>query len=62
MDFVSPSDSVGFLVQNWYQGQGGANNAKTVEEAARILKRNGYATDPEYVNKLLRIVRSNRRP
>jgi hypothetical protein len=62
MDFASPSDSVGFLVQNWYQGRGGANNAKSVEEAARILRRNGYATDPEYVNKLLRIVRSNRRP
>lgn len=62
MDFASPSDSVGYLVSKWYQGRGGANNAKTVEEAARILKQQGYATDPEYVNKLLRIIRSNRRP
>jgi hypothetical protein len=62
MDFASPSDSVGYLVSKWYQGRGGANNARTVEEAARILKQQGYATDPAYVNKLLRIIRSNRRP
>ena len=62
MDFASPSDSVGFLVNKWYQGRNGANNARTVEEAARILKQQGYATDPQYVNKLLRIIRSNRRP
>ena len=60
MDFASPSDSVGFLVDKWYRGRGGANNAKTVQEAAQILKRQGYATDPEYVNKLLRIISSAR--
>ena len=62
MDFASPNESVGYLVSKWYQGSNGANKAKTVEEAARILKQQGYATDPDYVNKLLRIIRSNRRP
>ena len=62
MDFASPSESVGYLVSKWYQGRNGANQAQTVEQAARILKQQGYATDPDYVNKLLRIVRSNRRP
>lgn len=62
MDFASPADSVGFLIDKWYRGDNGANRARTVEEAARILKQQGYATDPEYVNKLLRIVRGNRRP
>jgi len=61
MDFASPADSVGFLIDRWYRGSNGANRARTVEEAARILKQQGYATDPEYVNKLLRIVRGNRR-
>lgn len=61
MDFASPADSVGFLIDRWYRGKSGANRARTVEEAARILKQQGYATDPEYVNKLLRIVRGNRR-
>jgi flagellum-specific peptidoglycan hydrolase FlgJ len=62
MDFASPSESVGYLVSKWYQGRNGANQAQSVEQAARILKQQGYATDPDYVNKLLRIVRSNRRP
>ena len=60
MDFKSPQDSVNYLVQKWYQGKGGANKARTAEEAARILKQQGYATDPNYVIKLMRIIASQR--
>jgi flagellum-specific peptidoglycan hydrolase FlgJ len=59
-DFATPGDSVNFLISKWYKGQGGANNARTVAEAARILKQQGYATDPQYVSKLLSIVNSNK--
>lgn len=61
-DFASPGDSVNFLVDKWYKGRNGANSARTIEEAARILKQQGYATDPAYVNKLLSLVRNNKRP
>jgi len=61
-DFASPGDSVNFLVNKWYKGQGGANSAKTVAGAARIIKQQGYATDPDYVSKLLSLVRSNKEP
>jgi flagellum-specific peptidoglycan hydrolase FlgJ len=59
-DFATPGDSVNFLIGKWYKGKGGANNARTVAEAAQILKQQGYATDPQYVNKLLNIVNSNK--
>lgn len=61
-DFASPSDSVKYLIGKWYRGRNGANQGATVEQAAQILKQQGYATDPAYVNKLLSLVRSNRRP
>jgi flagellum-specific peptidoglycan hydrolase FlgJ len=57
MDFNSPQDSVNYLIRNWYQGQRGVNNARTVEEAAQFLRQQGYATDPQYVQKLLQIIR-----
>jgi flagellum-specific peptidoglycan hydrolase FlgJ len=59
-DFATPGDSVNFLIGKWYKGKGGANNARTVAEAAQILKQQGYATDPQYVSKLLSIVNSNK--
>jgi hypothetical protein len=61
MDFASPQDSVNYLVSKWYQGDRGVNRMPSLEEAARELKRQGYATDPEYVNKLLQIISSHRR-
>jgi flagellum-specific peptidoglycan hydrolase FlgJ len=59
-DFATPGDSVNFLIGKWYKGRGGANSARSVAEAAQILKQQGYATDPQYVNKLLNIVNSNK--
>ena len=58
-DFESKQDSVRMLIKRWYQDYDtfqGINNAKTVEEAAQMLVAEGYATDPEYAAKLLRII------
>lgn len=34
-------------------------NAKTIEQYAQAIKNSGYATDPEYVSKLLSVIKSN---
>lgn len=58
-DFDSPYDCVNHLVTQWYKdykGYRGVNRAATREEAARLLKAEGYATDPVYADKLIRIM------
>ncbi len=57
MDFPSRQAAIQHLVDNWYRGRNGANQAGTVEEAARWLKAQGYATDSRYATKLLQILR-----
>jgi flagellum-specific peptidoglycan hydrolase FlgJ len=50
------------LISRWYQdyeGYSGVNNASSIEEAAQMLVNQGYATDPEYAQKLMRIIRQN---
>ena len=60
--FESPQAATDFLVRNWYQdsakhGQGAESlGGGTREGTARQLGALGYATDPEYANKLLRIL------
>jgi hypothetical protein len=59
MSFDSQEDAVNYLVRLWYkdyQGHRGVNNAKTAEDAARMLQSEGYATDPRYAEKLIRIM------
>jgi len=58
-DFATPYDCVNELVSKWYKdykGYRGVNRASTREEAARLLKTEGYATDPQYSEKLIRIM------
>ena len=58
MTFASPQESVNYLVDRWYKDFGqykGVNNAGSFNEAANMLKQQGYATDPKYVEKLIRI-------
>ena len=60
-NYSSKDESVQELVKRWYQDYEtykGVNNAKTVEEAAEMLVAQGYATDPNYAAKLLRIINS----
>ena len=57
-NYSSKDESVQELVKRWYQdfeSYKGVNNAKTVQEAAEMLVAQGYATDPNYAAKLLRI-------
>jgi hypothetical protein len=63
-DFASLDEAVGFLVTRWYRdfaGPGdkrwqGVNRAADRNEAARLLVIEGYATDPDYATKLVRLM------
>ena len=59
LNFDSLKDCVQYLVDRWYKDYkqySGINNAKTATEAAKELIKQGYATDPNYVNKLISIL------
>jgi flagellum-specific peptidoglycan hydrolase FlgJ len=61
-DFATPYDCVEHLVNQWYKdykGYKGVNRARTREECARLLKAEGYATDPLYSQKLISLINSN---
>jgi hypothetical protein len=65
IDFPTVDSCVHYLVTRWYKdwkGYKGINNAKNIEEAARMLVSAGYATDPNYANKLLKIVSTQKVP
>lgn len=65
IDFTVPEDCVKYLVQRWYKNfknYEGVNKAKTREDAARMLVSEGYATDPEYAVKLIRLMNENSPP
>lgn len=58
MDFATPFDCIKWLVDKWYKDYKqykGVNNAKTQKDAAKMLVTEGYATDPMYANKLIRL-------
>lgn len=62
MDFESINDAVKYLTDRWYKDfkdYKGVNNAKTREEAARMLVQDGYATDPKYADKLIELMDKN---
>ncbi len=57
-NYDSPQAAVNELVSRWYknyQGYSGVNNANSLEEAAQMLQEQGYATDPNYAQKLIEI-------
>jgi len=61
-DFATPYDCVEHLVNQWYKdykGYKGVNRARNREECARLLKAEGYATDPIYSQKLISLMNSN---
>ena len=58
-DFSSIREALLQYKEEWdqdFMGRKGASNAKTREEAVQILKDGGYATDPDYVQKILEIL------
>lgn len=59
MDFATPKDCVKYLIDRWYKdyrGYRGVNRARTWQECCALLKAEGYATDPNYVSKLITII------
>lgn len=65
IDFPDLLTCVIYLVDRWYRdykNYRGCNNASTIEEAARWLKKEGYATDPKYAEKLIALVRKDVTP
>lgn len=57
-NFASTQDAVNELVGRWYKdykGYKGVNNAPDLASAAQMLKAQGYATDPAYASKLLKV-------
>ena len=59
-DYATPHESVADFVNliNNNSRYSAVKNAKTPREAVRALKAAGYATDPEYVNKLQNVLTS----
>ena len=61
-DFATPYDCVKHLVDQWYKdykGYKGVNRAANRTDCAYLLKAEGYATDPIYPQKLIRLIEQN---
>ena len=59
VDFPTLKDGINYLVTRWYldyNGYQGVNHCATAEDAAWDLKRQSYATDSRYPEKLIRIM------
>ena len=60
-DYASLDECVRDLVNKWYKdykSYKGVNNAPTLADAARDLVKQGYATDPKYAEKLIKVLQS----
>ena len=63
IDFNTLKDCVNYLVTRWYldfKGYQGVNHCGSATEAAYDLKRQSYATDSKYPEKLIRIMNEHR--
>lgn len=61
-DFATPYECVEHLVRQWYKdykGYKGVNRAATREDCAYLLKAEGYATDPLYPDKIIRLLKQH---
>lgn len=59
MNFASIQEGVDYVVNRWYkdyEAYKGINRAATREEAAQLLVKEGYATDPAYSRKLIKLL------
>ncbi len=59
LDFPDLETCVYYLVERWYKNYHvyqGCNNASNREDAARWLVNDGYATDPTYADKLIKLM------
>ena len=64
MNFDTPQDGVDYLVKVWYKNYKGytgvETDSKDANEVADKLQSEGYATDPNYANKLKRVLKENK--
>jgi hypothetical protein len=61
-NYESPEACISDLIRLWYRdfkGFKGVNRATSWEECCQLLQKEGYATDPDYPNKLIRLIRQN---
>ena len=59
IDFPNLAACIEYLVTRWYldwKSYKGVNNAPRREAAAKMLQKEGYATDPAYADKLIRLM------
>ena len=57
--FPTLAAAIEYLVAHWYRDwrtYKGVNNAPRRDAAAKMLQNEGYATDPNYANKLIRLM------
>jgi len=60
LNFDGLGECVSYLVSRWYKDfkeYKGVNNAPSAEAAARELVQQGYATDPQYAEKLIKLMK-----
>jgi hypothetical protein len=61
-DFKSPQECVTYLVTRWhkdYRGYTGVEHSVNRDQAAYSLVKQGYATDPDYARKLIKLMNEN---
>ncbi len=61
-NYRTPYEAVEDLVNRWYmdyKSYRGVNNASSAVEAAQMLSNQDYATDPQYSQKLIRVLSDN---
>lgn len=61
-DYNTPEACIQDLIRLWYKdykGFKGVNRSETWLECCHLLRSEGYATDPDYPTKLMRLIREN---
>ena len=61
-DYETPEACIEHLVALWYsdyKGYEGVNRARTADECCHLLRQEGYATDPTYPDKLIKLIKEN---
>ena len=59
-NFESVDQSINYLVRLWYNDFGdykGVDNAPSASAAARLLQKEGFATEPEYAKRLIQLMK-----
>jgi flagellum-specific peptidoglycan hydrolase FlgJ len=61
-DYDTPVACIDHLITMWYKdykGYKGVNRATSWKECCQLLQQEGYATDPSYPSKLIRLIEEN---